>query len=164
MIGEILSHTPIWVFVLFIALVAIGLSQVRARSLSAARLFALPVAMVGFSLYGFVSAFGSSPFATAGWLVGLLVTSSLIVAARFPRGVTYSAQTFRIPGSWIPFFVIMAIFFSRYVITVALTMTPALRGIAAVAAGVGAIYGLSSGFFVGRTLTALRAMRAPAPA
>ena len=164
MIGEILAHTPVWVFVLFLALVAIGLSQVRTRNLSPARLFALPVAMVGFSLYGFLSAFGANAFAAAAWLAGLLGMGALIAAARFPRGVTYSDRSFRLPGSWVPFFVIMAIFFSRYVITVALTMTPALRGLAAVAAGVGAIYGLSSGFFVGRTLTALRAMRAPAPA
>ena len=69
-------------------------------------------------------------------------------------------------GAWPlePFFVIMAIFFSRYIITVSLTMTPALRGLAAVAASVGALYGLSSGFFVGRTLTVLRVMRTAPPA
>ena len=34
MIGEILTHTPVWVFVLFVALLGLGLTQVRERRLS----------------------------------------------------------------------------------------------------------------------------------
>jgi hypothetical protein len=157
---EILKHTPVWVFVLFAALVALGLTQIRTRNLSLPRLFALPVALVAFSIYGFVAAFGANAFAISGWLAGLLVTSALLVLVRFPRGVTYAERTFRVPGSWIPFFVIMVTFFSRYVISVSLAISPALAANAAFAAAVGCIYGLSSGFFVGRTVTILQSMQA----
>jgi hypothetical protein len=158
---EILKRTPIWVFVLFFALLFLGYVQTRTRSLSLWRLSLLPVAMVGFSLYGFIAAFGANAAAVAGWAATLLTVSLLIAATGFPRGVTYSreARSFTVPGSWIPFAVIMAIFFSRYAVTVALVMNPAWRQAAPFAAAVGALYGLSSGFFVGRTLTILRTRR-----
>jgi hypothetical protein len=161
MILEILRRTPIWVFVLFFALLFLGYSQTRTRTLPLWRLFLLPVAMVGFSLYGFIAAFGANGAAVAGWTAALLAVCLPIAATGFPRGVTYSreARSFTVPGSWIPFAAIMAIFFSRYAVNVALAMNPAWRGAVPFAAAVGALYGLSSGFFVGRTLTILRSRR-----
>ena len=166
MILEILKRTPLWVFVLFVGLLFLGYAQTRTRSLPVWRLSMLPAAMVGFSLYGFISAFARNTAAVAGWSGALLAVSALIVAADFPRGVTYSRETrsFTVPGSWIPFAIIMTIFFSRYAVGVTLVMKPAWREATLFASAIGAIYGLSSGFFVGRALTMLRSRRRAAPA
>jgi len=162
MILDILSRTPLWVFVLFAALVWLGLSQVRTRSAPFIRLLLLPAVMVAFSLYGVLAAFGDRAAALAPWLVALIATALALVAAEFPKGASYADGRYTVRGSWLPFAVIMAIFFSRYAISVMLAMEPSLRESAALEAVAGLLYGLSSGFFVGRTLGILRSRRAAA--
>ena len=67
MLTQILAHTPRWVFVLFALLVWLGLQQLAARTVSLARVTLLPIAMVGLSFFGMLSAFGDSPVALLGW-------------------------------------------------------------------------------------------------
>jgi hypothetical protein len=164
MIVEILSRTPTWVYVLFVALVALGLWQVRTRTFSLARLLVLPTAMIAFALYGLLSLFGDRAQALAPWLVALIATTLLLMAAQFPRGVTLADGKFTVPGSWIPLAVIMLIFFLRYAITVAVQMNPALREDTTLEVVAGLMYGLSSGFFLGRTLSIVRSGRHAVPA
>jgi len=164
MIGQILARTPAWVYVLFVALVALGLWQVRTRTLSLARLLLLPAAMIAFALYGLLSLFGDKAQALAPWLVALIATTLALMIAQYPRGVTLAGGSFTVPGSWIPFAVIMTIFFLRYAVTVAVQMQPELRGSTLLEIAAGLVYGMSSGFFTGRALSILRSGRRPSPA
>lgn len=58
MLIEILARTPLWVFAFFFALLALGIVQSRTRQFNRNKVWMLPVAMILFSFYGVVSAFG----------------------------------------------------------------------------------------------------------
>ena len=73
MIMHILAGTPKWVFVLFFALLWLGLQQLLPRSVSLSRATIVPVVMTGLSLYGVTSAFGDSGQALLSWIAGALV-------------------------------------------------------------------------------------------
>jgi len=159
---QILRHTPPWVFALFAALLWLGYVQTRTRSVPFARLAILPLVLVSLSAWGIFAAFGASPAAYGAWALGAALVAASNSALRLPRGARYDPAThrFTVPGSWWPLGVILAIFFTRYAVTVTLIMTPALRGAAAFAGAAGFAYGLSSGFFLARALAVRGAARA----
>jgi len=159
MILEILRRTPMWVYFLFAALIFLGYTQSRTRSVSAARLAILPVVMAAFSLYGVLSGFGASPAPVAAWACLLAVSAAGFAALDLSRGATYANGVFTVPGSWLPMAVILIIFFTRYAINVSLAISPGLRGVQPFAITVCALYGLASGFFAGRMLGLLRRAR-----
>jgi hypothetical protein len=158
MILSILQHTPAWVFVLFIALVALGVSRLRANTIGVRQLLILPIAMTGFSLFGLTQACGIGLVPLAAWSVAF--AAMLAVAALRPTNpaVQYSPAThsIRVPGSWLPLALMMTIFFLRYAVAVVLAMHPALHGETAFVAVVAALYGLSSGSFAARALLTWR--------
>ena len=52
MITQILIHTPIWVYGLFVLLVVFGLQQTRSRDVKAVLAYLLPLWMIALSLAG----------------------------------------------------------------------------------------------------------------
>ena len=152
MLGQILTHTPIWVFALLAALIALGLAQMRAREVGLQRASALPLAMVALSLAGAASAFGVSVAPLAAWAAALAVTALAVLRLPQPKGVTYNASTqrFRLPGSAAPLALMMGIFFTKYAVGAALGMRPELAQQPAFAVTACAIYGLFSGVFLAR--------------
>ena len=87
----------------------------------------------------------------------------VLMAAGYPSGVQLVDGNFIVPGSWIPFAVIMLIFFLRYAITVTVQMNPALRADTMLEVVAGLLYGMSSGFFTGRALSIVRSRRHATP-
>ncbi len=167
MILAILAHTPAWVFVLFAALVALGVRLMRTSRLSLLRVAILPIAMGGLALFSLAQAFGLGSSAVAAWiaLVVAFVVAGRLVAPR--HDVQYSSDTrsFVVPGSVFPLLLMMTIFFTRYAVAVALAIHPDLRAVAGIGAAVGGVYGLTSGAFVLRALRIVRTMkRAPSGA
>ncbi len=164
MILQILKGTPPWVFVLFFALLAIGIMQSRPRSVSPARLAILPAAFVAFSLYGVLAAFGPHAAELIAWGSGI---GAAVLAGRAMKPAAAvrwieSTHSFEVPGSWVPLTLMMTVFFARYAIAVSMAMHPALAleplfGIVASLA-----YGLLSGMFLARALGSLA--RRPASA
>ena len=57
----VLRQTPVWVWGLLAAFLALGLSQLRERTASLARVSLMPLAMTRFSGSGPYSAFGATP-------------------------------------------------------------------------------------------------------
>ena len=154
MVTTTLQHTPTWVFGLFIALVALGLSMSFPRSVSLRRSLMLPLALLGLSLLGVASAFGSQPLALPAWAAGL-ATALLALQGRVDTsGVRFSAETrrFQVPGSWVPLALMLALFSLKFGVGVALAMQPELRQSTGLAVAASAAYGLFSGVFLGRAL------------
>ncbi|WP_448174289.1 DUF6622 family protein [Rhizobacter fulvus] len=154
MLIQIVLHTPGWVWGLFAALLALGLSQVRDRALSPLRIAILPLAMVALSLSGVLTAFGHFPLALGGWAAGLgiaLTFARSLVAVRGARWLADS-QTVHVPGSWLPLALIVALFMIKYAAGVNLAMHPALATDATFAATCSLAYGLFSGLFLARGL------------
>lgn len=164
MLLQILQRTPLWVFALFAVLVAFGILQSRTRLVSLARVAILPLVLVGLSLSGLWGAFGANPFALATWVAAVAVALLLNRTIKWPRKVSYTAATrsFLVEGSWLPLAVMMAIFFTRYAVTVALAIRPALAATLWLPVAVSAAYGLMSGAFFARALRILGARRAEA--
>jgi len=165
----VLKGTPTWVWGLLAGLACLGLSQARERTASRARTAVMPIAMTSLSLWGTVSAFGASPmfgYVMLAWMFAAAVMLAVVTPTSAPSGSSYDAatRTFRLPGSWVPLALILAIFLVKYVVGVDLAMQPTLSRDGEYTLVVGALYGLSSGVFAGRAARLWRLAFQPAEA
>lgn len=156
--GQIVASTPLWVWGLLAALVALGLSQTRNRSASLARVTVPALGLVAFSVLGLVGDFGGAPAVLGSWLAAAALTLAAVTCQPVPAGTRYDddRQVLVLPGSWVPMALILGIFLIKYAVGVSLGFNPALRADTGFAMAVAALSGLSSGMFAGRTLRVLR--------
>ncbi len=152
MLLQILANTPKWVFVLFAALLWLGLSQLLTRRVGLSRVTGLAIGMSVFSLYGTVSAFAGVPMALLAWLAGAAAVFALLAGRAAPLGTRYDAAThrFTVPGSAVPLAVMMGIFLTKYAVGITLGMQPAVARDLLFALAVSAVYGAFSGVFAAR--------------
>ena len=152
MIPGILEHTPSWVWMVFLALTFLGLSQTRTRDVSRARVTLLPAAMVLLSLSGVLNAFSQVPLALAAWIAGFVLSLTLAGRTLAVRDASWSSRTrrIRIPGSWLPVTLILGLFVTKYVAGVCLAINPSLATNTALASLLSLVYGSFSGLFWGR--------------
>ena len=155
---DIIKHTPLWVFALFAGLIVLGVKQTRAREVTLRSVCVLPVAMAGLSVFGVYSAF-SGVIALAVWFVCLVLGWGVARQFCLPKGVRYISEqhVFHIPGSKVPFILIMAIFFTKYCVGVMLAIQLAVTQSTEFMVIVSAIYGILSGIFLARGLQILQA-------
>lgn len=165
MLMQIFTHTPLWVWALAGALLALGLWQRRTRQLTPAALLGLPLGMVAMGLWTLSPAFGPLPATAITWVLGF--GGGLMLGHRLPvpRGTAWQAATRRLhlPGSGLPLLLITLTFGLRYAAAVALSVNPALRLSLAFQAPLGLVFGLLGGLFLGRALGLLRLPRASRP-
>ena len=159
MLVTIVQRTPLWVWGLLAALLALGASQMRKRTVGLRRVFTLPLGMAAFSIFSLAAAFGSTPAPglAAAWVLACtsLVGLGLWLRPRPPAATRYHAASrhFDLPGSAVPLLLIVALFFTRYAVNVELALQPTLARETGFALQVAALYGAFSGLF------ALRAAR-----
>lgn len=147
----IFSHTPVWVWGLLAALVALGLKQARDHVISRTGLLVLPVVLGLLSLTAAGRAFGADPLVLACWATGLAAGISVFTVLRAPlRAELVSPHRFRIGGSWLPMVLLLGVFGLRYTVSAALAVQPALAQVAGFALGASLLYGLMAGLFAGR--------------
>jgi uncharacterized membrane protein len=161
MIAQILSNTPLWVWGLLAALLALGFSQVRSRTVGLGRITLLPLGLGALSLYGTVSAFGASPTVIGSWLAATTLLLLIVTQMPLPVGAGYDSarRQFQIPGSWVPMALIIGIFLTKYGVGVSLVMHPELKANANFSLAVGTLYGVYSGIFAGRAVRLIRLTR-----
>jgi uncharacterized membrane protein len=167
LIGQILVHTPLWVWGLLAALLVLGWRQTRGRSVSLARVALLPLGMGAFSLYGTVSVFGGSAAVLGSWLAATVLLLLMVTSMPLPAGAAYdpAGRRFQLPGSWAPMGLIMGIFLTKYAVGVSLVMHPAWTADINATLAITTLYGVFSGIFAGRTVRLFRlARQAAAPA
>ncbi|RYF15469.1 MAG: hypothetical protein EOO30_14480 [Comamonadaceae bacterium] len=166
-IFTILRKTPVWVWGLLAGFLALGISQLRDRTASVARVSILPVAMTIFSLSGAFSALGGSPHlasAIAAWLIAAAVAFAVLAPGRADAQFDPVRRSFRLPGSVVPLLLIVGIFLVKYVVGVELAMAPRLVQDTQYALVVAALYGAFTGVFVGRASRLWRLALRPAAA
>jgi len=161
MLYQIIIHTPVWVFAVFAALLWLGLSQRLARTASLQRATLLPLAMLGLSGWGVLSAFGASAPDLLSWLAaGALLAFGV---SRIPlHGQTRydpASRSFHLPGSYVPLVLMMGIFMTKYAVGATLAVHPELARNAMFAVAVCTLYGAFSGVFAGRALRLWRLAR-----
>jgi hypothetical protein len=160
MIVEILKHTPIWVFGLFIFLIVLGFKQSKERRVKKLLVLPLPIGMVFLSFFGVYTSFGLAPLPIGVWFI-TLASMSYFMVEYFPvEKVSFSSisGSFLVPGSWLPFVLMMAIFFTKYIVGVLSVLHPTVVMSAVFVVSISLIYGLFSGMFIARAISVWRAM------
>ncbi len=160
----ILRQTPSWVWLLLAGLVALGISQWRARQVSLTRVTVLPVAMIALSLLGLVTAFGRGgalPAALGSWVAGLALMGLLLRRLSAPSGARFdlSSARLRLPGSPWPLLLILGIFAIKYTVGIELAMQPQAASELGFVLTVAALYGALSGIFASRAAALWRLAR-----
>ena len=79
MLNLILTQTPKWVWALLAALLWLGLSQTVSRTASLSRVTIMPLAMIGLSIFGVLSVFGTNLTSLMVWLAAGAVMFALIL-------------------------------------------------------------------------------------
>ncbi len=156
-----LQHIPLWVFGLFIGLVALGLLQTRTRQVHKKQLLGAKVALTVMTLISVVQLWWPTPWlviALISWaLTGLFVSWALSQSAAL-TGASFNPNTqrFTLPGSWWPLALFMAIFACKFVVGMLSAVAPEhIRSLPA-AMGISALYGLLSGTVIARVWLVLK--------
>jgi hypothetical protein len=123
----------------------------------------LPAVFIVMSAFGVWSTFGATAPAIAGWGTGVALALLANRRLQLPRTVHYDPATrkFSLPGSYGPLALMMAMFATRYVITVTLAISPALAASVPFALVASLAYGTLSGSFLARSLHIFSAAQTP---
>ncbi|MFI4927332.1 MAG: DUF6622 family protein [Burkholderiales bacterium] len=152
-LATIVQNTPKWVWGLLAFLLALGISQLRDRTVSVARASIMPVAMTALSLWGMLAAFGNSPLLASAlgvWIVCAGLVYAAVATLRTKATYDPATRTYALPGSVVPLALVLGIFLVKYFVGVELAMAPALTRDTQYALTVAAIYGAFTGMFIGR--------------
>jgi hypothetical protein len=154
MITQIITRTPIWVWVLLAVLVYFGYQQSKSRTIGLRRVTIIPVVLTALSIYGTLSAFGKSPEVILAWLAAAATLVTTVMLTPLPTGTRFDHQTrqLHVVGSWVPMALMMGIFVNKYVVGVSLAMHPELAQNATFTLAFSALYGTFSGVFIGRAV------------
>lgn len=158
---QIVTHVPVWVWVILAVLIVLGTRQSRPQQVTRKRLLVLPLVWLVFGAWGVQRGFGqasSAGVAILAWAGGLLASVGALVATGWPGKARFEPADglYRVPGSWLPLGVMLAIFCARFAVGMALAVQPGLAHSAMFAAAASLSFGLLSGFFVGRSINILR--------
>lgn len=159
---SILAGTPLYVWLLLAALIALGASQLRRRELAPARVLLVPLILMAWSGAGAAANFGWHAQPVLAWLAGVAVAVPLArhVLPRPRAAWLADAGRYRVEGSPWPLVLIVGIFLLKYVAGVALAIHPAFATQPSFALGFSAAFGLFAGIFATRNLSVLQARRA----
>ena len=154
MLNLILTQTPKWVWALLAALLWLGLSQTVSRTASLSRVTIMPLAMIGLSIFGVLSVFGTNLTSLMVWLAAGAVMFALILCTTRSQSIRYdpTKRLFSLPGSWVPLALILGIFVTKYVVGVMTALQPSLAQEANFALPIVALYGAFSGVFLSRAV------------
>lgn len=156
--GQILKGTPLWVWGILVALVVLGIQQMRPR---AVKRYTVLIAPVAFLMVGLMAA-GRGPAGFTAWAFTLVATAAFSFFVWQPTGgARYDSSSDRLnmPGSVAPMLLMLSIFLFNYAINVTLAINPALRGELAWQIVPAVILGALSGVFFGRAATLFRMNR-----
>ena len=160
MLIQILTHTPLYVWAILALLVYRGVIAMRDREMAVRKLFIIPVIMLALSLHDIVAKFGTAFLPLSAWAGGAAVM--LLLVLKF-SGAGISASevpgSVRVRGSWVPLAMMMAIFFTKYATAVTLAIRPDIRHDALFSTVVCFLFGVLSGYFLGRLANNLRSVR-----
>lgn len=146
---DIVTHTPLWVWGALALIIVVGLGRTRDRTVTAPRLVLMPLIILGLAAWNLTGLSGSLA-AMAGLGIGIVAGTSAGLALESRAGTTQVGRgVVHLRGDWVSFFVLLAIFVTRYVTTVVSVAAPTI------AAGDSYYFvaALLSGFFAFLTLS-----------
>ena len=152
---QALQHIPLWVFGLFIGLVALGWLQTRTRQVHKLQLLGATVSLTVVTLISVVQLWWPTPWlgmALISWALSGLFVSWALSQSAAPAGASFNpaTQRFTLPGSWLPLALFMAIFACKFVVGTLNAIAPETMRSFQAAIGISALYGLLSGIVIAR--------------
>lgn len=151
----VVSHTPIWVWLLYGVLLFLGLQRTRAGTVSLVRMMILPLIVTGLAI---VSGIGAGLNGLPLMLAGLVVGSG--IGWQFERdGATRRLADGKIwlRGEWLSFAQIVVVLVFRYATNVVPILAPALNADPMWRSSCLFLSGALSALFLGRTAARLKA-------
>jgi hypothetical protein len=150
------NAVPLWVPVVFLLLLALGYRQSATRNVRPGTVVAIALAMLAFSLYGVVSAFGSAPVALLAWALGYAL--AVVGGARLfaSAGMAAAGAFVRVPGSWAPLALVLSIFAAKFALGFAAGVRSPLVHEAWFGGTMAAVLGTLSGGFAARAVAVHR--------
>ena len=151
---DIVTHTPTAVWAVLAALILVGLRQTRTRTMSAGRVWLVPLVVGAASLAGALRGFAGAGELLTGvcWAAGAALGFVSNRSLDLPRRVSANADgSFTIGGSIAPLLLFVGVFLVRYVVNVALAIQPSLSGNPEAAAAAAIAYGFTAGLLAARS-------------
>ena len=134
---DIAGGAPAWVYVLLILLIVLGVRRLRTRDAPIAVALIPVIAFLLWSIAGLRAFAGASSMSVAlgAWVGGALVGGVSALLLPEPRGIRLPGGRVRIPGSWLPLILYLAVFVGRFACGAWAAIVPAQR-VTATAIGV----------------------------
>jgi len=160
-VSQIIVHTPYWVWLVLLFLVWRGLGNTVSREIGLARLLLMPLALMFLSAWSMLSG-GISAAGAAGLALGVLagMATGLVLERRNPA-TNLGNGRIRVPGEWTTLMVILVVFLTHYVRSVAGILAPDLAASAPFLMVTSAFSAFNTMLLLTRTALRLRAMQAP---
>lgn len=154
---EVLRRTPIWVWGVLAAIVLAGALQMRSHVLSRRRVALIPIGLGAYSLWGALAIAGFHAQTLIAWAAGVAV---MLVAGRglpWASRVRHDAgrDVFEVGATVWPLVLMLAVFATRYAVTVTLVFHREWSSLTGFAWLVGIVYGALSGLLASRALAIL---------
>jgi len=153
MLNNVLTHTPVYVWLILALLVARGVLALRARETTLRKLFIIPAIMLPVALLDIARKFGLEGLPLAAWGLAVVAAMGLV---RVWGGTRIAAGarpgTVRVGGSVMPLVLMLLIFVVKYATTVMLVAAPEVLHGAGVTAAACVLMGGANGWFFGRLL------------
>jgi hypothetical protein len=146
-ISQVLSGTPIWVFVLFAFLIWTGATRLKPGVRELAKIWITPGIFIVWGLIGLFQRAGDFSQVLIHWVIGAVLGAALGLAFGIPLQADHPRRLVLLPGSVLPLLRILIIFGAHYVLRVASAIHPDM----------GATYlnwdiyvsGAAAGYFIG---------------
>jgi hypothetical protein len=150
----IITHTPIWAWILLAYLVWQGIKAVQPRTSTIWRALIVPAIFIvwGLSRLGFGQQAGITPLIV--WIAAALVMLPIGVLTPRPFEVDHSNGQIKRPGSVFPLVRNIVVFAAQYSVAVIAAIHTDDRAMAAIVGR--AISGATAGYFIGSTIALLR--------
>jgi hypothetical protein len=159
-IEGIITHTPVWVWLVLAGLVYLGLKRTQPRDVTLGRMLLMPIVLVGLAIYS-VAGSALTPALFGGLAIGaMLGIAAGILQERRSPAIRLADGRMRLPGEWLSLVTVVTVFMLRYVKTVAAAVAPDL---AASDGFVLATTGLSAFFTVMLVTRTVIRLAGPAP-
>ncbi len=156
-----ITSTPVWVWIILVAIIIVGFALSREHKLNFWRSGIVASAFCAWAIFYVSTRLSPVHFAVpvliAGGAIGCFVGLRYVAARRLETSPEIPHLTLR--GSWIPFLVIIAVFFARYYHGMRLFFDQNAGDAISVIVPVALTMGFSSGFFLGFSLAAFRHAR-----
>ena len=146
-LGDILTHTPIWVWAMFLYVMSMTLRATRQRTAGLARLLVVPAIFIVWGLSGLLTRQSIGLGLALDWLAAAAVGAALACFVGRPVLLAVDREQRRVTlaGSWAPFVRVTILFTAKYALGVTMAVRPDLQ--ATLSWADAAVSGFSVGYF-----------------